>query len=84
MTAADTTVAARDAAGAPGADPAEVWIIGFHAWAAEVDAHWSLVERFASPSLDRNLVKGPINVGWHIRVAHDAQHSGCLIDTREW
>jgi hypothetical protein len=34
LAAADTTVSARDAAFAPWADSAEVWIVGLDAWAA--------------------------------------------------
>lgn len=68
----------------PWADPAEVWIVGLDAWVTEVGAHWSLVEHFASPYLDRDLLKGSINVGWDVRVAQNAEHSSCLNDTREW
>jgi hypothetical protein len=82
VAATDATIAARDATGAPRSDSTEVWIVGVDPRATEVDAYWSLVERLASPYLDRDLLKGPIDVGWHVRITHDAEHSGCLIDTR--
>src|SRR5262245_41262085 len=44
VAAADLAVAARDASGAPRSYPAEVWIFGFDARAAEVDPHRGLVE----------------------------------------
>ena len=80
VAAADTAVAARDAAAAPWSDPAEVRIVGLDARATEVDAHWGLVERFPSPHLARYPLQGPIHVGWHVRIANDAEHSCCLID----
>ena len=82
VAAADVAVAARDAAGAPRPDPAEVRIVGLDARAAEVDAHRGLVERFPSAHLDRDLLQVPIDVGRHVRVANDAEHPACLVDTR--
>src|SRR5271166_5193509 len=73
VAAADTAVAARDAAAAPWSDSAEVRIVGLDARATEVDSHRGLVERFPSPHLARHLLQGPIHVGWHVRIANDAE-----------
>src|SRR5712691_4277861 len=56
VAAADLAVAASDASGASGSNPAEVRIVGFDARAAEVNAHRGLVERFPFPHIDCNLL----------------------------
>src|SRR5437879_1061420 len=65
VAAADVAVAARDAAGAPRPNPAEVGIVGLDARDTEVDTYRGLVERLASPHLDRDLPQIPIHVGGH-------------------
>ena len=82
VAAADVAVAARDAAGAPRSNPAEVRIVGLDARAAEVDAHGSLVERLPSAHFDRDLLYGPIDVGRHVRIANDTEHPRGLVDSK--
>ena len=82
VAAADVALAARDAAGAPRSDPAEVRIVGLDARAAEVDADRGLVERLPSPHLDRDLLHDAIDVGGHVRVANDAEHPRRLVEVR--
>src|SRR5262245_16714268 len=79
--AADLALATCDASSAPGADPAEVRIVGFDTRVTEVDTHWSLVERFPCPHLDRDLLHVPIDVGWHVWIANHAEHAPCLVIT---
>ena len=82
VAAADVALAARDAAGAPRSDPAEVRIVGLDARAPEVDTDRGLVERLPSAHLGRDLLHDAIDVGGHVRVANDAEHPRRLVEMR--
>jgi hypothetical protein len=82
VAAAVVAVAARNTSGAPRSGAAEVRVVRLDARAAEVDTHRSLVERFPSAHLDRDLVHVPVHVGGHVGVANDAEHPARLVDIR--
>jgi len=82
VAATDLAVAASNASGAPGSEPAEVRVFGFDARTTEVDTHRGFVEGFPFSHFGRDLVHVPIHVGWHVGVANDAEHAPCLVITR--
>ena len=82
VAAAVIAVAARDAAGAPRSDPAEIRILSLDARRAEVDAEWGLVVGLPSADVVRDLLDGPVDVRGHVRVADDAEHPRRLVEVR--
>ena len=80
--AAVVAVTAGDTSGPPGSGTAEVRVVGLDARAAEVDAHRSLIERFTSTHLGRDLMHVPVHIGGQVGVADDAEHPPRLVDVR--
>src|SRR5258708_20224872 len=78
VAAADLAVAAGDASGAPRSNSAEVRIFRLDTRVTEVDSHRSLVERFSSPHVDRDLAHIPIDVRRHVRLANNPEHPPSL------
>ena len=80
--AAVVAVAARDAAGAPRSEPAEVGIIGLDARGTEVNRQGGLVVGLLPADVVCDLLDGPVDVRGHVRVAHDAEHPPRLVEVR--